>query len=205
MLETAEVRWFGRGEVPPALQSWFRCAARPPETRDDHYLLSGSAAIGLKLRWRHFECKRRLGSPHARAFGDHVSGIVERWGKWSMLLDAAAPSSRDLLGPDALWATVAKHRWLRMFSPTPAGVVEVSIDDPPASRIGLEVTRLQLEGEIWWTLAAEAAVDGRDPAAALSACDRLIGGLATGDLLNMKTSLSYPGWLIHRRRFAGSA
>lgn len=130
-LRTVEVRWFGRGTVPPAVDAWFGALgpAVEPEVRTDRYLRPASDALGLKLREGQIEAKRR-----EAVLGQRVAGAeMEAWTKWSFPL-AAHPDV-----PAEEWLAVVKARRQRR-----------------APGCTLELSRLSVGGQDGWSVCLEA-------------------------------------------------
>ena len=182
---SAEVRWFGRGEIPDAIESWFAglTSASPDgpdpetETRTDRYLAPTSDALGVKLREGQVEAKRRdaVLAPLAAVVDGLAESVgeaeVELWTKWSFPLAEAVDEIGDA------WVAVAKARRQRH-----------------ADECALELSRLEVEGEAWWSVCLEAS--GPDPNAALAGAARR--WLATAPPLPESQALGYPAWLRSR-------
>ena len=175
---SAEVRWFGRGEIPPPVEAWFAgLGARPEtETRTDRYLAPTSDALGVKLREGQVEAKRRQSTLDRLAVGE-TAATVELWAKWSFPL--AEPVEE--IGDD--WVAVTKSR--RQRHAEPAG---------EAGECALELSRLAVDGQAWWSVCLEAT--GPDPAAALA--DAAGRWLAGAPPLPASEARGYPAWLRMR-------
>lgn len=203
MLVSAEVRWFWRNAPPDGFEEWFRaatdshCAAGGGEPRVDEYLLDrGQVELGLK---------RRGGKPGVEvkglvsviadglAAGSFV-GPIELWSKWT--------SERLDLNPVRTIATT-KVRWARKFDTTgpspleiPLGADEKRLDRQPLPAAGcnVELTKVGVANETWWTFGFEAfgtlgTIENDLRAVAAIMVARQPPGIGNGILA------SYPAWL----------
>ncbi len=198
MLLTIEVRWFGRGEVPPAVVRWFagcpgQAAAYPPRT--DHYLWGTGEALGVKLREGRLEVKPRLTVEGVVPFHPHMAGQVERWAKWSFPL-AEGYDALASVRTSAAWIAVGKARALRAYAigadgalaPAPPGQV-------PPQGCTLEFTHLQVRGQAWWTVGFESYGEGPGLRARLYAVVERVLAAGTPPQLDAATSCGYAAWL----------
>ena len=169
---SAEVRWFGRGEIPDEVEAWFGGLAPDgpepdTETRTDRYLAPSSDALGVKLREGLVEAKRRESTLGTLAVGG-ARAEAEVWVKWSFEL------AEDVEGLGDEWIAVAKSRRQRH-----------------ADGCALELSRLELDGEAWWSVCVEAS--GPSPESALA--DAALQWLATAPPLPASQARGYPAWL----------
>jgi hypothetical protein len=198
MFPTVEVRWFYRGNVPPAVTAWFERGRRRPEAplgRTDHYLrLADGDALGIKLREGRIEVKQRCRQVGVISFGEWIAGRVEGWRKWSFLL-AEAGDLKRLAAPAAAWIAVQKRRRLYRYEVRGDRVVSLPPGLYPVQGGHAELTDVRAAGQEWWTLGIEAF--GEE--ATLEACFHMIAAhVLTGDgtpVLDAKRSCGYPGWL----------
>ncbi len=169
---SAEVRWFGRGEIPDEVEAWFGKFGPEPDTeaRTDRYLTPTSDALGVKLREGQVEAKRRERALGPLAVGD-ARAQAEMWVKWSFELAEAVEG----LGDE--WVSVAKARRQR------------HADDG-----ALELSRLEIDGEVWWSVCLEAS--GPSPESTLA--DAARRWLATAPPLPASDARGYPAWLRMR-------
>ena len=177
---SAEVRWFGRGEIPDAVEAWFAGLGEPveAEARTDRYLAPTSDALGVKLREGQVETKRRdsvLGPLRVGA----SEAEVETWTKWSFTLAGAVPGGVAEAAGDFGdgWIAVAKSRRQRYHGDA-----------------ALELSRLEVAGQAWWSVCLEAS--GPDPAAALA--DAARQWLASAPPWPETQACGYPAWLRAR-------
>jgi len=161
MYPTAEVRWFFPGPITPEVARWFeqRAGTQNEEpVRTDRYLrIPTSEGLNLKLREGRIEVKLRVGEPEVARFHSRVTGVVERWRKWSFEL--AEPGGESSPGhlPASSWIPVRKDRQLCTYQVTEDG--NVLSRTPPqglAKGCELELTEVVAQGQVWWTVAFEA-------------------------------------------------
>ncbi len=171
---TVEARWFRPGEIPGEVDAWFDALgpAVQTEARTDRYLDPASDALGVKLRQGSVEAKRRTAVLGAISAGT-IRARVEAWAKWSFPL--AVPGDAPVAG----WAEVAKRRRQRY-----------------ASGCALELSRLTIRGEAWWSVCLEAA--GPDAASALTLMARRWLGADGAPSLAEADAMGYPAWLLAR-------
>jgi hypothetical protein len=203
MYLSAELRWFWPRRAPARLERWFRaatrdhCAAGGGETRTDQYLLAADQTeVGIKARGNRagVEIKGLVAVVAEGVAAPPFTAPIELWTKWAV---AELPLGRTI--------AVEKQRWVRKFDTTHGAPREVPLDAAEQPRDGqwpglgchVELTRLVVEGETWWTLGFEAfgrldtvVVDLRAVAAVMAA--RRPPALGTPSLL------SYPAWLATR-------
>jgi hypothetical protein len=200
MFPTMEVRWFYLGQVSPEARTWFWHGAGQVEQyprREDTYLrLAHTDALGIKLREGRIEVKQRVQRHGSVRFNSAVTGIVEHWRKWSFQLAEAYRGLSTIAFPASSWITVRKSRSLRTYRLTgEKEVVPVSRPGSLAQGCEVELTRVQVAGQDWWTLAFEAF--GDEPLLNEQLVLVARHKLATDRSLSLSTAQScgYPGWL----------
>jgi hypothetical protein len=158
MAASMETRWLLRGDVPDAIQRWFRSTDVEPATeeRDDHYLLlAGLGWLTIKLRDDKIEAKRSEMDHGVHAWHEAVAGRCVQWHKWSY--DLAEARSTGVAAPDAAWLTVHKRRDLRKIDVSPSGAVaEVPAKTRVEDGCMLELSRLAVREDRWWSVCFEA-------------------------------------------------
>jgi len=204
---SAEIRWFWRSKAPAGLKEWFTpqglshpCAAGGGATpRTDLYCRDTKQnELGIKARGNAPGCEVKglvalLGSLNEAPF----TGTGELWTKWS---------TEGLRFETAELIATTKLRWLRKLDTSGAQVREVELgpdekpkqaDDVPRTGCQVELTRIVVADQTWWSLGFESfgtmATVERDLRAGVSVMARrnppaLIGG----------TLASYPTWLKER-------
>lgn len=200
MTNSAELRWFYRGNLPPDVKEWF-CGSRlcrDEEVRTDHYLVfENSAEVGVKLRdGKVLEIKARLRSPIPWSLpGTGPLGRIDAWAKWKDDDPALVGHLAQLRFGDRQWVTVIKDRWLRKFAVTAAGIEEVDAKDLPKRGVTLEVTGVLVNDQHWWTVAFESFGDILRPEDVDAVADHFLKLLPKSLVLIENDSMSYPEWL----------
>jgi len=164
MYPTAEIRWFFQGPIPLEVEAWFQQGAgsveREPPRTDRYLRLPGSDDLNVKLREGHLEIKLRVGQVNTLRLHEHVSGVVERWHKWSFELAEPAGARTETMSAAGSWIAVRKERRLRTYQVKRGGrVVALTSSEPPAEGCELELSTIDAAGQTWWTLAFEAFGD----------------------------------------------
>ena len=218
MLETVEVRWFGRDQRPDAVDSWFRqWGSGAEEYRADYYLLGLDRTAGMKVRGGNptaMEMKVRVGEPGMMQWSDRVAGQVERWRKWSF---GVAPGDHELariVGSehggegDSGWIEVAKRRKVARFAvadDAQGNRVTLATDGLGATRCALELTALTVGNARWWTVGYEAFGVAAELEGVLSRVVAHTVGSGVAPTLALEGSFAYPTWLSLVRAELGDA
>ena len=198
MLVSAELRWFWRGGLPPAVDTWFRNAEFPPgggRPRTDEYLVDRrQIELGVETRGRKagVEVKGLVGL--RRTVSVPFPGRVQIWSKWAS----------DTLTIDHLpRVAIEKTRWLRRYDASGPEVVEIELDDEERPRSSpdllpecgchVEVVSLRVDGDDpkWASVGFEAF---GDVSTVEDALDRTLRHVARNNLPAGR-DLSYPAWL----------
>jgi hypothetical protein len=162
--KTIEVRWFYPEVIPVDLLTWWDTLGEllVADNRTDVYLQSSSPDVGVKLRQGNLEVKyrqARLGAMEINGFG---SSHVERWLKWICIDDSSSLNPAQFTDRSG-WITVAKSRLQRLYQVEFGDKIQLrSISKPQAGAAAIEVTQLQVEQQIWWTIACEYLGDNLD-------------------------------------------
>jgi hypothetical protein len=192
-LITCEMRWFFEGGLPSAAERWF-AAGRPraePWREDRYLILPGVADMGIKAREGKLEIKGRTAVLGTHTIAPEIEGIAERWCKWSY--DTAL--AERLCGPSMQESiAVGKQRVQRHFLLEPTAQ-EMPERGPDRRGFSLELTRIRLAEDAYWSLGVEAAPD--DPTLLVDLLRALRDVLQGFPLaLPQARSRSYPGWLL---------
>ncbi|MBD1923561.1 hypothetical protein H6F77_21160 [Microcoleus sp. FACHB-831] len=184
MLTTIEVRWFYRGTIPKEVKNWFGQDIlgkhpSPPEEREDWYLYSPWCdRLGIKMRGGNLEIKWRLAELGVQRFGDGLEGKTEKWLKWI----SEKPKNNKIIpanvGGKALWIGVRKERSQRKYE-----------------GCTMELTKLIVQNEAWWSLAFEASGEEAQEMNNLQAIASEIFKNYPGMALQIHDSFGYPKWL----------
>ncbi len=195
---SAEVRWFGKGTVRSDVEKWFSRIdgqQHDEKPRVDAYLIDVvRSGQGIKVRDGKLEvkwCRQHYGQ---QQFALGIAGNVEYWCKLSSVLNEQFGAGE--LADDGAWLSVEKRRTLRKYEfRAPATVVAVGPETRPATGCNLELTRLQIVGNEWWTIGFEAFGEVPDRGNILQ---RTVKHVLADDgtlVLASTESLSYPQWL----------
>ena len=190
-----EVRWFGMGSPPRALDEWIvGLGAVDTSTRTDPYLSPVDPSLNVKLRGggdASVEVKRRLGAPRRRNFDPDVSGNVEQWYKWSFPLEHA-PGLRTV-DRTGLWLPVEKTRTLYAFDDAEMdSLVDEGREDATAE---VEVTAVATASETAWTCCLEVGGHPDDLEDVFAAVSTQLFGADFPVALGSDDSFGYPEWL----------
>ena len=201
MYPTAEVRWFYPGPIPPQVATWFNhesVTLKREPVRVDRYLRpSGFGDVNVKLREGRIEVKRRVGESNRIRFHPRVTGVVERWRKWSFELTQQGTADNWASLPVSSWIPVRKNRSLRTYEVTDGEVlVARSALEAPADGCELELTRIVAFEQVWWTLAFEAFGDEDTLRDNLRLVATHVLGTDEPPRLDVGQSQGYAAWLI---------
>ena len=85
VFQSAEIRWFFKGEVPKEISEWFAGLDgifEKQETRTDLYFqLENSASLGIKIREGRFEIKEKQSQEVKLIEKGNIQGLCEFWTK----------------------------------------------------------------------------------------------------------------------------
>lgn len=202
MLTTAELRWFKRGPLPPEILNWFQqnCLSthpEPPEEREDLYLYyAGCNYLGIKLRQGRLEIKWRNAELGIKRFGNSIEGKVEKWSKWL----CEDPTGQSFQPSDVIkkaeWLTVKKERQQCKYQVLKSRVItSVPVSESIDEGCNVELTKLSINGEAWWSLAFEAFSKEDSLVEYLQAVASWVFETYNGSKLQAENSYGYPKWL----------
>jgi len=199
---TAEVRWFLPGRIPEEIRQWFGSSAFPliPMTRTDRYLVYPfSEQVGVKFREERIEVKAKVRDLDLLEVGDHVSGKMELWEKWSAGAESVPLLFRDISGTADHWIDVTKTRWMRVFNAEGDKVTE---SDPgrgqehPGEGCYAEITGIEVGDRSFWTLGLEAfGEEGSIEATLIKTAKLLFHPKAPHRGLTETNAFAYPAFL----------
>lgn len=193
--ETSELRWFGTGELPHSIKTWFLSAAVIVEHRSDTYCVDGSVDLGVKRRnGVGLEAKIRRGTGSLVTLGAGVEAVVEDWVKLTNLEDA------DLDGSSAaaVWVEVTKSVWSRIYQfDERGGVSQVTTRDLSAPACDVELAEVTIGDHEAWTFAFEAwgPSDERLRLLVSTAGVLMEEGIHPELLTGLRFGMGYPEWL----------
>jgi hypothetical protein len=197
---TVEVRWFYRGVVPPEVLAWFqRLEGEPdaPASRTDYYLRPAAGdGLGIKLRQGRIEIKQRRQQYGVLRLHQRAAGYVEGWRKWGFALAGADSQLVGGVALDPAWVGVKKERRLRVYQVTATQeVIALAAGEEPARGCGVELTRVSVAGQGWWSLGFEAFGDEATLQESLLLVARHVLSADEPPTLDAQDSCSYPRWL----------
>ncbi|MBD2104982.1 hypothetical protein [Leptolyngbya sp. FACHB-261] len=213
MLATTEVRWFQPGRLPEAVEQWFQqgfqqglqqdgseMASILPsisESREDLYLsmpaLLGLDNLGIKLRQNKLEVKWRTRELEPLCLKD-CQGKLEQWLKWSH----GQPVVTQFLTKSFNQTLIQIHkvRTVRRYQlHTDPVLIEIPTNETAQPGCNVELTKLTVRGDIWWSLGLEAS--GQDVSHIQHLQTVLEQSMQTypGIKLQLQDSYAYPVWL----------
>ena len=210
MLETAEIRWFFKGQILKEIREWFNGFDNFPastQTRTDHYLRLPDTGIGIKIREGLIEHKQlRWGEGEKWRDGDgerwssgECSGIFRYFQKWSFPLDDTAAIPEMLMAHRESWLGIIKERSMRILVLDKNNNIKcTSYEEVKGTAVGWELTMINIQGtdEVWWTMGFEAfgTVEKLEETL-IKICNTILPECPL--LLTPEDCYSYPHWLNH--------
>ncbi|MBE9224830.1 hypothetical protein IQ264_05025 [Phormidium sp. LEGE 05292] len=202
MLTTSEIRWFYQGTTPPAIENWFiadvlRENCQNLEEREDWYLLiPGCEFLGVKLRQQRLETKLRVTELGIWQLRNNVIGAAEKWLK-STCEDGKIES---LITPDVIakgqWVKVEKVRsQIRYLVANDYSLTPTSTDQTSQEGCNVELTKIIINDNHWWTLGFEASGTDDKLKDNLETVAKKIFQTFPEQELNLVDSYAYPKWL----------
>jgi hypothetical protein len=195
MFASWEVRWFCAGEPDSHAVALFpRFDWSAIDGRQDVYLrLPGVADLGIKQRQGWLEVKgRRLVIPGVQ-LAPAATGNLEQWIKWRCRGAELGALLKSPEGIDSLGIRVQKQRVQRKFH-LGYKPEEVAIARRLDRGAYLELTRLEVQGQRWWSLGVEAFPDDSEVPKQVAA---LVSMLLEDTSIQLPEDRcqSYPAWL----------
>ena len=200
MFNTVETRWFGHGQAPNEVLAWFSSFEGAPEQqplRRDHYLqpVDGDG-LSVKIRQGALEVKQRQRVYGSTRLHRSVVGLVEGWIRWRFPLENPEPPVPGDLSKGSGWLAVDKERQLRRYQVTSEAVVQITTPQGTAdSGCAIELTKLRVGGNSWWTVAFEATGDSAGIYEQLLVVTNHLFEAAKPPPLAAADSHGYPHWL----------
>ena len=193
--DTAEVRWFGSGELPPDVLDWFTEGGTLGvcRKRTDSYQLNGAEHRGVKLRATALlEVKTLLGVGPSVSPLDGLVGTIEEWRK---VRNAASPEEIVRGFP---FADIAKSIVTRSFRYVDEVAVPIDVPDRAHTGCHVDLISIRVNGVRAWSYAFEAYGEPRLRVQALKAAitgidHRTPHPAELADLLS--ESMGYPAWI----------
>ncbi len=215
---TCECRWFFEGEVDDDVVDWFKNRKPWPQSLDlgplewperargDRYVaIPNNRDIGIKWRGapaegegEPLEFKAKVASLGVQTLAPGVTGVVERWIKWTCHGEAMR-ASRLL--------NVEKKRIVRVVhldgSTRALEVPPLDFGSHLERGLQIELTRLSLGAARFWTLGFEGFPDSLELREEFArTVPVFLRELPAALTLSSETSFSYPEWLARRQHHA---
>ncbi len=197
-ITSAEIRWFIKGKIPSNIFDWFiglnNNYVNQPERIDQYLYLKSNDSLGIKLREGRVEIKQRINHIGNITPGNNVTGIAEKWQKWSFELNEAKQNISEISDQNK-WIPVSKTRILVNYGITEENIVTQKERASYKNGCLTELTSLKLFNEDWWTLGLEAYGEENRLLDNLVLLSHLILNDKSNIKLSQDDSYSYPGWL----------
>ena len=188
---TCEVRWIRPGLPGSEIAGWFSRFSPVPETRDDDYLISPRMpGLSIKIRGgASFEVKQHRGVAGALDIAGAAAGSIDSWIKRSIPL----PGGVDLSHPleESAWRRVSKRRQIARFPIDGSG----GGGSPNPSDCSVELTEVEVLGQLWWTLGFEAGGRGALGRIKHTAAVVFAEPLPTASAFRAEEACSYAEWI----------
>lgn len=201
MLLTAELRWFNRGTLPSETSHWFQqdCLGNnltPPEEREDLYLyVPGCNYMNVKLRQGRLEIKWRKTELGVVRFENRVEGKAETWGKWLCEDPTSESFQPAAVRGEEIWVSVQKVRTQRRYQILPDKSITLPLTESINQGCNVELTKLTINGDAWWSLACEAFGEDERLMDHLQIVANWVFKTYHGPKLLAEDSFAYPSWL----------
>ncbi len=197
-VNTAEVRWFNKGDIPEQFLAWFKGLEGIYEdqaVRSDFYLkMTEESNLGIKIREGRFEIKR-LTSNLGILSSKGAEGIADTWRKWSLKADDK--EEIDIIAEDTgQWIEIEKKRMMQKFRTDESGrLIPQVVSFLPSSGIGVELSRVFFRSQKYWTFGMEAFGMENEIFDLLKRCFNHCFSKKPPTALTLDHSFSYPEWL----------
>jgi hypothetical protein len=205
MFTTWEMRWFYPGIPPATVEHWFfaDCPGEllgTPDEREDVYLYTTPVCeyLGVKLRQGKLEVKWRKAELGVIQIGQNCQTKLEKWVKWVCDDPSATNMTPVSVLDNGAWISVKKNRSQRIYKINIDSDKEIQllpIQQPIDEACALEFTKLNINGNDWWTVAFE--VFGEDISLMdmlFPVSDLILKSYPEADL-QAQNSFAYPRWL----------
>lgn len=195
---SAEIRWFVKGKIPSNIFDWFIGLNENyinQAERIDYYLhLPTDDSLGIKLREGRVEIKHRINHIGNITPGINVTGIAEKWQKWSFELKEANPILSNL-NIQNKWIPLSKTRILVNYGISEDNIIAQKEKASYKNGCLTELTSLKSSNEDWWTFGLEAYGEENRLHDNLVLLSHLILNDNSKVKFTQEDSFSYPGWL----------
>jgi len=199
MFPTVEVRWFFKGEPPPAWVDWFYRQEQAPYVepgRVDFYLrLVNDDSLGIKLREGRIEVKQRYRQYGPHRFASNVAGEVEHWRKWSFPLAGVGEIFKRIAAPESGWLAVQKKRQQQKYQLVEEQVMALPPESVVEQGCDLELAQVKARQQQWWSVGVEAHGNEATLRQQLMRVTQHLFTPTAPLALTIEDSYSYPQWL----------
>jgi hypothetical protein len=159
VLESIEIRWFYKGQIPNKLYQLFSNSnlQTKPELRTDYYLLIENCdSLGIKLRNSRLEIKWLKKREHFDFSKKNIEGNQERWIRWEW---NDTNSFNEILrfiqvNKDNPWVKIDKKRIQKKFSIFDNSLVEIPLENAHFD-FSIELTQLKVYEHLWWSIGCD--------------------------------------------------
>ncbi|MCB2219843.1 MAG: hypothetical protein KQI35_05550 [Bacteroidetes bacterium] len=198
VVNTAEIRWFYKGDMPVSFKKWFSCLDgyfEDQEERIDHYFcMPDQSKLGIKLREGRFEIKKLIFNEGILS-SKSAEGIVDAWKKWSFKADEQEGLSTFKDEPEH-WIDIRKKRLLQKYVPDAIETWVPAKKGPyPSEGMNVELCNVVFSGIHYWTFGMESYGPESRTVNLLRSGFRKIFFDPPPLPLALEQSLSYPEWL----------
>lgn len=168
MLESIEIRWFFKGNLPFNV-NWsddIDSQNNTVESRIDYYLLiPDNDYIGIKLRNSRLEIKWRRKVNEFNSSNLTVSGFSENWLKWDWNNNQSSHTAMDHVfkkNDQNPWVKVHKKRSQKKFNIYDNKLISISPREL-YSDFALEITELVANNQSWWSVSLDSFSGKENP------------------------------------------
>ncbi len=194
---TLEIRWFFRGTYSNEISEWLEENDFKSKEQIDHYLITPekfACFLGIKKSRGTFDIKHRSSFYEFQAVKESISGKAEKWEKWELpLIDY---ENYNFQGINLNQIKVAKARNIRKYNISFPGFTITPTDKRVKQGIQLEVTKIKISNENWWTIGIDCFEDDeKKQQEILQIVVSRFLQIFHKERLEMSNSLSYSEWL----------
>jgi hypothetical protein len=161
LFQSLEIRWFSENPIP-ATERWFEkydLISAAQDIRTDYYLIPAlSKGMGIKLREGKIEIKSRLAKSIAKDILPNVSGLEERYQKWSFPINESTEEFQKLISDSTNWLPVIKERRALILDDSDNSDIQNRIHAPGTilqAGCQFEYTRIFISNKTFFTIGLE--------------------------------------------------
>jgi hypothetical protein len=197
MLESVELRWFYKGQLPNELNTTF-CNSDiklEPESRTDYYLLIENCdSLGIKLRNSRLEIKK-LKRNHIELLNKYVNGKMEQWIRWEWNDTNSFNEILQFIQANKYnpWIKIDKKRLQKKFVIFDNSLLE-TLQDNTHFDFSIELTELKVSEHLWWSIGIDSSKIGDNIHFFMQLIKRCINEKYQTNL-KLASSYGYPEWV----------